>query len=159
MDGYKSFSIEDYNQNDLFAKKVAADFLVKKWHLVEKIPVEQQKEKYKLYDIILYDPEFDSNITIETQVCNFWDYTGTPRFKEFYIPYRKNESESNLLVVVNKLGDSVFFTYTDIVKNSEIITRDTQWSVNEKFFSVKYISSLIYIKKDNDWTNAHNSNF
>jgi hypothetical protein len=80
-----------------------------------------------------------------TNVCS-WE--GWPTVD---VPARKNKSESDLFVMVNKTGDTIAITTMKNVLNSPVSAKKTIYTNNEDFFNVDLDKFKFYCKKSGVW--------
>jgi len=128
----KKFNQRDLEENDGKAKELAVRILeVEGFEL--KIPLEDQKEAYKKWDfVMLYKNRL---IPIEVERKKVWSGLPFP-YSTIDIPYRKKDSWSKVFVMVDLKCETAAITRTSNILSSELITKNTTYTSNEKFFSV-----------------------
>lgn len=149
MEVYKKFSRDLYDENDRLAKDIACEFLVSKGMILE-IPLNEQSEMYKMGDF--YIKYKNSNLLIEVERKKVWYKHGEWQgYDTVDIPYRKKDTKSNVFIMVNNSCDTIAVIPTKKILSSNIQTKDTIYTQNEKFFKVNSSDFNFYHKKNDLW--------
>jgi len=138
------FSRELYDQCNGFGIKTATSFLESQgYRFVNDI------ECYKSHDFIVQKD--GKQYKIEVEVSRIWKSKPFP-FKSMTVPYRKKDSQAHFFVQTNAVGDYLNFCPMSVVKESEVITKDTCYTTNEKFFNVPLNKLQHFIFQNGVWS-------
>ena len=67
------------------------------------------------------------------------------------VPARKNESEADLFIMVNKECNTIAVTTMKNVLQSKITSKKTIYTENEEFFNVDLNKFKFYCKSEGSW--------
>lgn len=140
----KKFSQALYDQNNNFGIQTAMSFLSQQGYQLK-----DTTEAYKSHDFIVQKD--NKTYKIEVEVSRVWKSKPFP-FKTMTVPYRKRDSQADFFIQTNVLGNSLHFCPMTKVKTADIITKDTCYTTNEKFFSVSLSNLQHFIFQDDSWT-------
>lgn len=151
MGEYKKFSKELYNENNKIAIQTSSEFIsqIFKYQILQ-----QEQEAYSSHDFIVVDPHTKKNILIETEIKKVWEKSGQWQgWDTLDIPYRKNKSQAQLFIMINKNHNTLACMLMNDVKTSKIKQKRTIYtdSGTEQFFSVSLSKVLFFYKKNNAW--------
>ena len=137
------FSRALYDENNQKGIKIANNFLTQQGYtFVNDI------ESYKSHDFIV---KKDNKLyKIEVEVSRIWKDQRFP-FRSMTVPYRKKDSQADLFIQTNVFGNYLNLCPMTTVKTSDIITKDTCFTTNEKFFNVSLSNIQQFIFHDNTW--------
>lgn len=152
MSEYKKFSQKLCNENDQIAKEIAVDFLIWTGYYKLEIPLEEQEEQFKKQDfeVVLISKNKKVKIEVErkkvwTKVCQWQGWSTID------VPSRKNESESDLFIMVNNECNTVAVTTMKNVLTSKVSAKKTIYTDNEDFFNVELSKFKFYCKSEGFW--------
>jgi hypothetical protein len=152
MTEYKKFSKELCDENDGVAKLIAVDFLESTGYYKLEIPLNEQEESYKKKDFEVILISTKQKVSVEVERKKVWvnvcSWEGWPTVD---VPARKNKSESDLFIMVNKSGNTIAVTTMKKVLNSPISAKKTIYTNNENFFNVELDNFKFYCKNDGVW--------
>lgn len=141
---YKKFSQDLYDQNNNFGIKTATQFLQSQGYtFINDI------EAYKSHDFIV--EKDNKQYKIEVEVSRIWKDQKFP-FQSMTVPYRKQYSQADFFIQTNVLGNYLNFCPMSTVKGANIITKDTCYTTNEKFFSVSLSKVKQFIFQNGAWS-------
>jgi len=165
--GYKPFDENLCDSNDKLAKEIAIDYLESTGKYELFVSLDMQPEKYKKWDFEIFQVLDDAGemidpipIKVEVERKNCWKKSGkweTPRWKTIDVPSRKNKTESDIFIMTNHGGDTLWVLPTSKILSSPISYKSTinydssQSTGNEGFFAVSLSSAMMYHKKNNTW--------
>ena len=128
----KRFRQEDLQENESKAIVTSLILLKELGYKLEK-PLEEQPEAYKDWDFIVsYKGE---DVPVEVERKRVW-WGSTFPYRTVDVPYRKKHTKSKLFIMFNKECDTAAITKTSNILSSEVITKNTTYTSNERFFSV-----------------------
>lgn len=152
MSEYKKFSQELCDENDQVAKEVALDFL--KWTGYYRLDtsLEEQEELYKKQDFEVTLISSDRKVKVEVERKKVWLKVGQWQgWSTIDVPSRKNESEADLFIMVNKECNTIAVTTMKNVLKSKISPKKTIYTESEDFFNVELSNFKFYFKTGNVW--------
>ena len=152
MSEYKKFSQELCDENDQVAKEVALDFLQWTGHYRLDTSLEEQEELYKKQDFEVTLISNDRKVKVEVERKKVWlkvcQWQG---WSTIDVPARKNESEADLFIMVNKECNTIAVTTMKNVLQSKVTSKKTIYTDNEEFFNVDLNKFKFYCKSDGSW--------
>ena len=141
---YKPFSQELYDQNNDFGIKTAMSLLTSQGYQFV-----NANESYKSHDFIV--KRDNKEYKVEVEVSRIWKTIPFP-FRYMTVPFRKRDSQADFFIQTNVLGNSLHFCPMSIVKGANVITKDTKYTTNEKFFNISLPSLQHFIFQNGSWT-------
>jgi len=152
MSEYKKFSQELCDENDQVAKEVAVDYLQWTGHYKLDTPLSEQEELYKKQDFEITLISKSKKVTIEVERKKVWTkmcaWQGWPTID---VPARKNESEADLFIMVNKDCNTIAVTTMKNVLESKVSSKKTIYTESEDFFNVELNKFKFYCKNEGFW--------
>lgn len=152
MSEYKKFSQELCDENDQVAKEVALDFLQWTGHYRLDTSLEEQEELYKKQDFEVTLISNDRKVKVEVERKKVWlkvcQWQG---WSTIDVPARKNESEADLFIMVNKECNTIAVTTMKNVLQSKVTSKKTIYTDNEEFFNVDLNKFKFYCKSEGSW--------
>ena len=161
--GYKPFQKKLYLESDKKAKQVVSSFLESTGRFILDTPIEQQKESFSTRDFEIRHIPTQKLISVEAEQKLVWTEEG--KWQSWFssgvdIPYRKIKSKADLFVMINKSGNTLLTIPMKVVKNSELIHKDTKIkgsntkTKQEPFFrvSLSHEKLRMYHKKNGTWS-------
>ena len=140
----KKFCQALYDQNNQFGIDTAKSFLQGQgYEFVNAI------EAYRSHDFIV--KKENKLYKIEVEVSRIWKDKPFP-FRTMTVPHRKHHSQADFFIQTNVLGNSLQFCPMTTVKSADIITKDTRYTTNEKFFSVPLNTTQHFIFENGVWS-------
>jgi Holliday junction resolvase-like predicted endonuclease len=140
----KPFSKALYDQNNDFGIKTAMSFLQSQGYQFV-----NANEAYRSHDLIV--EKDNKQYKVEVEVSRIWKSLPFP-FRTMTVPYRKHHSQADFFIQTNVLGNSLHFCPMSTVKGANVITKDTCYTANEKFFSVSLPKLQHFIFQDGSWS-------
>ena len=152
MSEYKKFSQELCDENDQVAKDVALDFLQWTGHYRLDTSLEEQEELYKKQDFEVTLISNDRKVKVEVERKKVWSKVCQWQgWSTIDVPARKNESEADLFIMVNKECNTIAVTTMKNVLQSKITSKKTIYTENEEFFNVDLNKFKFYCKSEGSW--------
>lgn len=152
MSEYKKFSQELCDENDQVAKEVALDFLKWTGHYRLDTSLEEQEELYKKQDFEVTLISNDRKVKVEVERKKVWSKVCQWQgWSTIDVPARKNESEADLFIMVNKECNTIAVTTMKNVLQSKITSKKTIYTENEEFFNVDLNKFKFYCKNEGSW--------
>jgi hypothetical protein len=152
MSEYKKFSQELCDENDQVAKEVALDFLEWTGHYRLDKSLEEQEELYKKQDFEITLISNDRKVKVEVERKKVWlkvcQWQG---WSTIDVPARKNESEADLFIMVNKECNTIAVTTMKNVLESKVTSKKTIYTESEDFFNVSLNKFKFYCKSEGVW--------
>lgn len=161
---YKKYNENLKNKFDGKAKSTVLDLLISN-EFVLKIPLDEQAEAYKDWDFIIHSKITDKKIAVECEVKTVWKESGRWQYSlgnTIHVPYRKKNTKSDIICVVNNNYDTVCVIPVDVLKKSDIISKNTknnfsgERTQSEKFFEIEISKCHLYHKCGEKWKNLEN---
>jgi hypothetical protein len=87
---------------------------------------------------------------IEAEVTEKWTRTAFP-YTFMSVPHRKKDSNADYYVRVNAHGNALFFCPMKEVLAMPVITKNTSYTINERFFNVPVSTLTLYYLEDGVW--------
>jgi hypothetical protein len=148
---YKPFDRNLFRENDLAAKQVAVDLLQDHGFKLE-VPLQEQEEQYKKWDLIITRIQDQKIITVEAELKKVWTKSGTWQgWPCIDVPYRKKDSKANLFIMSNVLRDTAAVTTMDLLKSSPVSSKKTIYTDHEYFFNCPLQYFRFYHKTKDSW--------
>lgn len=152
MSEYKKFSQELCDENDQVAKEVALDFLEWTGHYRLDKSLEEQEELYKKQDFEIILISNDRKVKVEVERKKVWSKVCQWQgWSTIDVPARKNESEADLFIMVNKECNTIAVTTMKNVLESKVTSKKTIYTENEDFFNVELNKFKFYCKSEGVW--------
>lgn len=152
MSEYKKFSQELCDENDQVAKEVALDFLKWTGHYRLDTSLEEQEELYKKQDFEVTLISNDRKVKVEVERKKVWSKVCQWQgWSTIDVPARKNESEADLFIMVNKECNTIAVTTMKNVLQSKVTSKKTIYTENEEFFNVDLNKFKFYCKSEGSW--------
>lgn len=152
MSEYKKFSQELCDENDQVAKEVALDFLEWTGHYRLDKSLEEQEELYKKQDFEITLISNDRKVKVEVERKKVWSKVCQWQgWSTIDVPARKNESEADLFIMVNKECNTIAVTTMKNVLESKVTSKKTIYTENEDFFNVELNKFKFYCKSEGVW--------
>ena len=139
----KPFSRNLYNQYNQLGIKTAQDFLSQMGYTTV-----NDVECYTSHDFIV--EKNGELFKVEAEVTEKWTDRAFP-YTNMSVPYRKRASNADFYVRVNASGNALFWCPMRQVHEAQVITKNTCYTMNEKFFNVPVKDLLLYYLHDEDW--------
>ena len=152
--GYKPFSQKTYNRTDNKGKETAIMFLLEHgFNFTEEQLLKNEQERYKICDFEITKKDTKKSYLIEVEVREMWIVKGKwMKYNTVHIPGRKNETQSDIYIVINSTHDTIGICKTENILNSPIITINTRSTINENFYDVKLCKFRFFDKQYNsEW--------
>jgi hypothetical protein len=110
--------------------------------------VTDRKESYKVWDFRV--KKDGKEYAVEAEVTEKWIYKLFP-YPYMSVPYRKKESKADFYVRVNIHGNALIWIPMSQVQSAPVITKNTCYTTNEKFFNLKSSSLPLYYQEEGHW--------
>ena len=147
---YKKFDPNLYKQFDVPARDKFCEFLAT--FKMPRYSVSIQEEQYKDYDMLLTDNVTGKDLTVEIEVKNVWtkshEWQG---WDTVDVPYRKRESIADRYAMFNKHMDTLLLADMSAVHESRVVTKNTIYTKNERFFAVGLDSFQMWCRFTAGW--------
>ena len=138
----KPFCRDLYNKYDGLGINVSMSFLMQQGYKMQ-----NNDEAFKSHDYIV--EKGNKLYKIEVEVARSWVGLNFP-YKAMTVPYRKRESKADFFFQINNVGTALICCPMKQILNSIVITKDTVYTQQEKFFSIP-IEELTQYYKDDYW--------
>ena len=139
----KRFNKALYEKHDQVGKETALSLLQQIGYVLE-----NDVEAYKRYDFIVSLSSKPFKIEVEQK--NGWTGIDFP-FQTHDVPFRKHSSQANIFIQINSDATALALCPMKDVKASEVITKNTIYTNNEKFFAIPKEKMKYYFKKQDGW--------
>jgi hypothetical protein len=139
----KPFSPALYKQYNNLGINTAIHFLTQMG-----FSVVNRDEAYKSHDVIM--EKNGKQCLVEAEVTEKWTRTAFP-YTFMSVPHRKKDSNADYYVRVNAHGNALFFCPMKDVLTAPVITKNTTYTVNEKFFNLPVSGLILYYLEDGVW--------
>ena len=140
---YKSFDRKLYDQYNEHGIQVAVSFLRQLGYEPSNFD-----ECYKSHDFVVVKD--GRTYKVECEVSAKWINLQFP-YRYMSVPYRKKDSKADFYIRTNPAGSSLLFMPMAKVLASPLISKDTTYTKNEKFFNVDVASLTLYYVEDGVW--------
>jgi hypothetical protein len=140
----KRFNRTLYEQYDTLGKSTAIHFLGQLGYTLH-----DDAEAYKSHDLIMKDKD-GKLIKVEVEVARAWKDTMFP-FRTTTIPYRKKDSKSDVFIQTSLNGNALIFCPMKQVLEADVITKNTIYTNDERFFSIPISKLRQYYCEDGVW--------
>lgn len=139
----KRFNKALYEKHDQVGKATALSFLQQIGYILI-----NDTEAFKSHDFIV--SLMDKPFKIEVEQKNNWKGIDFP-FQTHDVPFRKHSSQANIFIQINSDATALAMCLMKTVKASEVITKNTIYTNNEKFFAVPIEKMKYYFKQPDGW--------
>lgn len=137
----KPFSRSLYDQYNTLGIETAVHFLAQQGYTLT-----DTKEAFKSHDIIV--TKDGKPYKVECEVTAKWQSLHFP-YRTMSVPHRKKDSKADFYVRTNASGSALFFCPMAHVHGSKVITKNTCYTTNEKFFDCDL--PPLYICEGGEW--------
>lgn len=148
---YKPFDRNLFREFDLAAKQTSVDLLQDHGFRLD-VPLQDQEEQYKKWDLIITRIHDDQKVSVECEIKKVWTASGRWQgWPCIDVPYRKKDSKANLFIMINNQKDTAAVTTMSLVHQSPTSKKKTIYTDNEEFFNIPIAYFRFYYKTKKGW--------
>ena len=139
----KKFCPRLYKENDDKGKQTALHFFKQLGYTLY-----DDREAYKSHDFIV--SKNNEKQKVEVEVARSWTTLAFP-YPNMTIPYRKKDSKADVFIQTNLNGSALIMCPMKSVLNARVITKNTIYTKDEKFFSLPISTLRQFYCEDGIW--------